>query len=66
MKAEDLEVEVENELPSTDEQGVPYSTIWDFFHDRYMWMGPEIDWSGDGEEVLRDEDDIGNTEEDIL
>ena len=45
LTATSLIAEIEEEARPVDEQGVPYTTFWDFFSDRYMWMGPGIDWS---------------------
>ena len=51
----DLDVEMTEELPSIDQNGLPFTTFWDFFLDRYMWMGPNIDWSQEIESVDRPE-----------
>ena len=28
-----------------DQDGIDYTTFFDFFRDRYMWMGPDVDLS---------------------
>lgn len=44
LQPEDL-LEDQISPPCLDAQGVPFSTFWDFFVDRYMWMGPDLNWS---------------------
>ena len=47
LHPEDL-LEDQISLPCVDAQGIPFSTFWDFFVDRYMWMGPDLNWSESG------------------
>jgi hypothetical protein len=42
---EDVQVKDEPEMRAVDEHGIPYTTFWDFFSDRYLWLGPVLDWS---------------------
>jgi hypothetical protein len=50
--------QVGNEVAEAqDGDGVLYTTFWDFFADRYMWMGPRIEWSAEEDESTVDTQD---------
>lgn len=45
LRPEDLVDDVDTQFSPVDEQGIPFTSFWEFFTDRYMWMGPQIDWN---------------------